>query len=440
MKDKGTYNIEKLYRVKLSERKVPVRESFWSDFTGKLRFREFLTFRPGSFNIYYLAGLVVAATVTLSIISGHNGNYPDSNPEILNDTVQLPVQNDGTGGRDLISEPDDKQVNYQGKETEINSRLSYTKTGTDKNEEPCFSGDLAVNEEAVIKSVRSVTLVNKDSSSAKEIVSLPMPVARFSANITRGCAPLTISFNNLSLNYDSCIWEFDDGGLSTDVSPVWVYDEAGNYTVSLILFGKNDSRIVARETVYVYPRPVARFEVSEGNPYIPDEEVRFYNYSQNTVKWEWDFGDGDTSDEFEPSHFYDKPGSYSVKLKVFSEFGCADSMIITNAFADNSCYINFPNVFVPNEGGPTGGFYSSRTDMQEEVFHPVWSGITSYNLRIFSKRGVLIFETNDIDIGWDGYYKGQKVEPGVYVWKVRGTFKNGEPFVKGGDVTVLPGW
>ena len=39
---------------------------------------------------------------------------------------------------------------------------------------------------------------------------------------------------------------------------------------------------------------------------------------------------------------------------------------------------------MPNDGGPTGGYYSTRTDIQSEVFHPVWSGVTDYNLKIFT--------------------------------------------------------
>ena len=279
-----------------------------------------------------------------------------------------------------------------------------------------------------------------DNQVSVESLARPEPVAEFKPDVYNGCAPLSISFKNLSHNFDSCIWEFDDGGISTELNPVWVYDEAGSYDVNLILFGTDGSRVTTRKEINVYPRPVARFEVSEGNPVIPDEELRFYNYSENAVAYKWHFGDGNSSDEFEPSHFYEKPGSYSVKLITISEHGCTDSMIITNAFGDNTCFIKFPNAFVPNEGGPTGGYYSSRSDQQEEVFHPVWSGVTSYNLRIYSRRGILVFETDDIAIGWDGYYKGQKAEPGVYIWKVRGIYKTGDPFVKGGDVTVLPKW
>jgi len=279
-----------------------------------------------------------------------------------------------------------------------------------------------------------------DEKLAADTKATPAPVARFVTDISEGCAPVTVYFKNLSHNYDSCLWEFGDGGTSTEENPVWVYDEEDNYDVKLILFGNDRSRAVARQAVIVHAAPVARFEVSEGNPHIPDEQIRFYNYSQNSVEWEWDFGDGTASDEFEPSHFYDKPGSYSVTLTARSEHGCTDSMVLTNAFGDNSCFIKFPNAFIPNDGGPTGGYYSTRSDQQEEVFHPVWSGVTSYKLSIYSRRGILVFETDDLEIGWDGYHKGEKVEPGVFIWKARGRYKNGETFVKGGDVTVLPKW
>ncbi len=63
--------------------------------------------------------------------------------------------------------------------------------------------------------------------------------------------------------------------------------------------------------------------------------------------------------------------------------------------------------------------------------------MTDYQLRIFSRRGILIFESNDVNFGWDGYYKGQLCDPGVYVWKVRGNFINNRQFTKVGDVTLL---
>jgi hypothetical protein len=45
--------------------------------------------------------------------------------------------------------------------------------------------------------------------------------------------------------------------------------------------------------------------------------------------------------------------------------------------------------------------------------------------------------SNDINIGWDGYYKGKLCEEDVYVWKAYAKLNNGKVFKKTGDVTLL---
>ena len=390
--------------------------------------------------MYYLAGLIAIAAVTISVLTIKSGEPSSESPLTMPDADSVSI-----APRSIIIEKDNnlppekvkiEEENITGQDMAAQRNIRVAGERADQTQEE----NITLTNTDEQRSENNLERIPVDRQVSFEQPAKPAPVASFKPDVNVGCAPLSISFRNLSHNFDSCIWEFDDGGISTEVNPVWVYDEAGSYKVKLILFGADGSRVTADEEIYVYPRPVARFDVSEGNPAIPDEEIRFYNYSENAVTFEWNFGDGNRSNDFEPSHFYQKPGSYSVTLITISEHGCTDSMVITNAFGDNSCFIKFPNAFVPNEGGPTGGYYSSRSDQQEEVFHPVWSGVTSYNLRIYSRRGILVFETDDIEIGWDGYYKGQKAEPGVYIWKVRGIYKTGEPFVKGGDVTVLPKW
>jgi PKD repeat protein len=187
----------------------------------------------------------------------------------------------------------------------------------------------------------------------------------------------------------------------------------------------------------VYPKPQARFEIATENDVATNYEMHFLNYSINAVQFRWDFGDGSASEVFEPGHRYSKFGNYNVRLVAYSEFGCSDSVTLFNALSGSQYFINFPNAFIPNTQGPTGGFYSSKSDEAAQVFHPSYSGVSDYQLKIFSKLGIQIFESNDINIGWDGYNNGQLCEPGVYIWKVRVKFRNGEPFTKMGDVTLL---
>ena len=59
-------------------------------------------------------------------------------------------------------------------------------------------------------------------------------------------------------------------------------------------------------------------------------------------------------------------------------------------------------------------------------------------MTVYNRWGVLIFISNDLSIGWDGYIEGKKMaEQGVYIWKVKGKYANGKNFVHVGDITLL---
>lgn len=437
-KDKNR-DLEDLFRKEFSGYEFEPSSGFRTSFEKKLGQREFLRFNPGRFNIYYLGlAAVAAAALTASLLFFNTDSklsIPSNLPEQAPETeLQSEI---GTGQRTgegtLITGSKKGSPAASGRVTSTISPAMKSRVAVESKIKS--SEEITGNESQVKEAVNNLVA---ESSPTTTILSRQAPSSLFSASTTEGCVPLTVTFANNSMNYDTCIWEFGDGGYSSLASPVWVFDEKGEYQVTLVTFGANGQNAVSRQVITVYPAPEARFEINGDDTRIPEEEVLFFNYSINAVSWEWDFGDGTKSSSFEPRHLYPKSGSYTVSLVARSEFGCVDSMSITNAFDDNSCFIRFPNAFIPNEGGPTGGYFTNRSDEYDEVFHPVWSGVTQYSLRIFSRMGILVFETADIDIGWDGYIKGKKAEPGVYIWKVRGQFKNGEPFVQAGDVTILP--
>jgi len=98
--------------------------------------------------------------------------------------------------------------------------------------------------------------------------------------------------------------------------------------------------------------------------------------------------------------------------------------------------IQFPNAFTPNTNGPTNGYYTPGIP-NNDVFHPTYKGVVEYHLSIFNRRGEQIFESKNINTGWDGYINDRLAAQGVYVWKARGRYTNGQSFTKLGNVILI---
>ena len=157
---------------------------------------------------------------------------------------------------------------------------------------------------------------------------------------------------------------------------------------------------------------------------------------EHVTSYTWSFGDGETSDEVAPLHEYKAAGAYEVKLRVESGEGCTDTVVSPAVTVLPQGKILFPTVFRPSELGPNGGDYELN-DKLNQVFHPYTDGISEYTLYVYNRWGELIFESNDVRKGWDGYRRGHLCESGVYAWRAVGHFFNGEIFDLRGNVTLL---
>jgi len=58
-------------------------------------------------------------------------------------------------------------------------------------------------------------------------------------------------------------------------------------------------------------------------------------------------------------------------------------------------------------------------------------------MKIFDRWGAFLFQSNDINLGWNGFFKGKKKQEGVYIYHLEATFLNGENIQKKGDITLL---
>jgi gliding motility-associated-like protein len=139
-------------------------------------------------------------------------------------------------------------------------------------------------------------------------------------------------------------------------------------------------------------------------------EIQFYNLSfSNIVNYAWTFYKG-TSIEKDPLQKINYDVPHDVWLLVKNRYGCLDSIKKT---VKPPLLVYAPNSFTPNGDGINDAFRFKGV------------GIKLFNLLIYNRWGELVFETDNIDKGWDGTYNDLKVPSGVYVYKVRAeSYKN----------------
>lgn len=253
-----------------------------------------------------------------------------------------------------------------------------------------------------------------------------------------GCSPVEATFTNKSINATWYLWDFGDGETSSLINPTHIYEFPGTYIVELRAGNGSNEAVSRKHSVVVHPNPTADFSVAPEVIYLPNAIVSFYNQSDLANQFVWYFGDGERDTVFETSHQYTEPGLYDVALSVETENECWDSIMKINAIEVKlECQMIFPNAFTPRETEISGAYNPEIPETTNDIFHPVYENIYEYNLQIFNRWGELIFESNDINIGWNGYYNNILCKQDTYVWQVEATCLGGSKKFDSGSVTLL---
>ena len=266
-------------------------------------------------------------------------------------------------------------------------------------------------------------------------------IASFDSDVTEGCPPLTVAFTNNSIFTLENVWDFGDGNSSAQASPVHVFQEPGTYEVVLSVSGSGGEDNISR-FITVFQPPVANFRVEPPEIVLPVDHAQMINLTALGQTWHWDFGDGNTSEEENPAHYYTQPGTYEITLTAGNNTDPQCFHQVTkeiNVFREEqvvSCYMHFPNAFTPNPSGPNGGEYMMG-DPANFVFHPKHEGIEEFHIEIFNRWGEKIFESHDVWVGWDGYVRGKLAPMGVYIYKATGRCHTGREMKTKGDVTLV---
>ena len=226
----------------------------------------------------------------------------------------------------------------------------------------------------------------------------PLPVFNVLDAVVCAGEYVTLTGNPSSYSYS---W---DHGITNNAPFVPTYTDTYNVVATNTITGcvQYSSALVT-----VHPNPIADFIQTW------DELMAiFTNTSSGALNYYWNMGDGGiiiTSKNVSYTYEIEDSTSYIITLIAETEFGCIDTI---------SRIITTPLVFyIPNAFTPDGNEYNN-------VFTPIFSNkrkIENYSLSIYNRWGEIVFETKDVDFGWDGFYKNKMAESGTYIWQLQFT-------------------
>ena len=245
---------------------------------------------------------------------------------------------------------------------------------------------------------------------------------------TEECVPAEISFEDLSSvsngEISSWTWDFEIDN-SSDQNTSVNYTESGTYDVNLIVGTEEGcyGSLQLPQYIQINPNPSADFSYSIEFQNNCDIGIEFNTESLGANSYNWNFNNGNSSSLSNPIEVFEYNQQFEVELEVQNEFSCADTISkILEVPKFKPVYV--PNVFTPDGNG------------NNDLFHPVSACITEVEFWIYDRWGKLVYYTEEIEVGWDGYFEGLLLNNDTYSWRLKYNH-DGEIMDENGFVLLL---
>ena len=207
-------------------------------------------------------------------------------------------------------------------------------------------------------------------------------------------------------NIDTVSWNFGDGGTSTSKTPVHTYAKPGTYWVRLTEYCRGEAFV---DSMKVTNYPLPHIALADTVLLYSGSTINLHAGGGFT-DYLWSTGSRDSIINV------GSQASYSVQVKDIH--CCVNS---DTSFVKVFEYF-IPNAFTPNGDGLNDFFQVSA----------LYKNIT-FKMVVYDRWGQLVFQSDNIDKGWDGTYGGRYCPPDSYVWIVNIGFL-GKDIITQGDV------
>lgn len=369
-----------------------------------------------------------SGSITMVLTSTNNGSCSPSSDSVLITWVDPPVLSILTSDTVCTADiPVLLDVSMQGQEgiyTWITSGTgTFSPSDTTINAEYTPSADDITNGsvQLVLSSIACPTYLD-----SVDLTFFPSPVANYS--YTSSCGSLDVTFVDSSTidagNIVAWNWSYGDGG-DTVQNPTYTFPTFGTSSVTLIVESDNGCTDTTSQTIV---RNIA--SANFGASGCLTDLMSFMDSSlvegDSVVTWIWDFGDGGSSSDQNPTYTYrEEQDQYEVTLFIVTAGGCTDSTTIS---VSSDCIEGIPAV-------PTG--FTPNGDNNNDVLYVDGGPFTELDFRIYNEWGEVIFQATDQATGWDGKKKEIEQPLGVYVYTVKATTVDGVKHELKGTVTLV---
>lgn len=215
-------------------------------------------------------------------------------------------------------------------------------------------------------------------------------------------------------------------GLNQDTYTDYTLADSDVVSCNLISYIKDVGKVTTKSaeikmTVYITK---AAFTITE-NINVSNGDILLTNNSTGADQYHWDFGNGQTSSEENPSVTFSENGTYIILLTALNSLNCIDTV-------SHKYDMSFKGLYIPNAFAP------GATTTLGSVFKPSGIGLKKFRVEVYDNWGHLLWSSSALDLqgapteSWDGTYDGKPMPQGTYLWIAHAVFFDDTPW-KGSD-------